>query len=86
MDPEYTMESATTAALKIGNAVSSTSSQSVQERFPYANYGDLYACRNDTDEYARKLFGSNYARLQEVKKKYDPDQVFSRWFAIQPSA
>ena len=31
-------------------------------------------------------FGSNYKRLQEIKKKYDPDVVFNKWFVIKPSA
>ena len=31
-------------------------------------------------------FGVNYKRLQEIKKKYDPELVFNKWFVIQPSA
>ena len=31
------------------------------------------------------LFGDNYAKLQEIKKRYDPDNVFSKWFAITPA-
>ncbi|KAH9942500.1 FAD-binding domain-containing protein [Epithele typhae] len=31
-------------------------------------------------------FGSNYARLREVKKAYDPEQVFNKWFNIDPAA
>ena len=30
-------------------------------------------------------FGSNYKRLQEIKKKYDPDLVFNKWFVITPA-
>ncbi|KAI0771960.1 FAD-binding domain-containing protein [Trametes elegans] len=35
---------------------------------------------------ARVLFGSNYPRMQEVKKKYDPEQLFRKWFVITPAA
>ena len=31
-------------------------------------------------------FGSNYKRLQEVKRKYDPELVFNKWFAITPAS
>jgi len=31
------------------------------------------------------LFGDNYPRLQELKKRYDPDNVFSKWFSIAPA-
>ena len=33
---------------------------------------------------AKKVFGSNYPRLQAIKKKYDPDMVFNRWYPIIP--
>jgi FAD/FMN-containing dehydrogenase len=38
------------------------------------------------DSNSRALFGRNYPRLQRLKAKYDPDNVFSRWFAITPDA
>ena len=72
--------------MKLKQLVSSTSSREAQDGIGYVNYADLFARRNETDEYARKAFGKNYARLQEVKKKYDPDQVWNRWFAIRPAA
>jgi FAD/FMN-containing dehydrogenase len=31
------------------------------------------------------LFGDNYPRLQALKKKYDPDMLFSKWFVITPA-
>ena len=34
---------------------------------------------------AMKVFGDNYPRLQEVKKKYDPELVFNRWYPIIPA-
>ncbi|RPD66672.1 FAD-binding domain-containing protein [Lentinus tigrinus ALCF2SS1-7] len=35
---------------------------------------------------AEANFGSNYKRLQELKKKYDPELVFHKWFVITPAA
>ena len=35
---------------------------------------------------AEALFRENYPRLQELKKKYDPENIFNKWFAITPSA
>ncbi|KAI0356536.1 FAD-binding domain-containing protein [Trametes cingulata] len=35
---------------------------------------------------AKLLFGSNYPKLQQVKKKYDPEVVFKKWFPIVPAA
>ncbi|KAH9965223.1 FAD-binding domain-containing protein [Russula dissimulans] len=35
---------------------------------------------------AQELFGSNYAKLQKLKKKYDPDLVFFKWNPITPEA
>jgi FAD/FMN-containing dehydrogenase len=35
---------------------------------------------------ARAAFAENYPRLQEIKKKYDPERVFNKWFPIEPAA
>ena len=32
-----------------------------------------------------RIFGDNYPRLKEIKKKYDPDMVFTKWLAIDPA-
>ncbi|KAI0824641.1 FAD-binding domain-containing protein [Trametes gibbosa] len=34
---------------------------------------------------AKELFGANYPRLQQIKKQYDPDLVFRKWFNITPA-
>jgi FAD/FMN-containing dehydrogenase len=34
---------------------------------------------------APSVFGSNYPRLQQIKKKYDPEMLFSKWFVITPA-
>jgi Berberine and berberine like len=33
----------------------------------------------------KQLFGTNYERLRILKKKYDPDMVFHKWFPITPA-
>lgn len=35
-------------------------------------------------EKIEKLWGSKFSRLQELKRKYDPDFVFNKWFPIPP--
>jgi len=35
---------------------------------------------------AKILFGDNYPRLQQLKRKYDPDLLFSKWLPIVPAA
>jgi hypothetical protein len=37
-----------------------------------------------SEDRARSLFGDNYARLQEIKGRYDPDVLFSKWFVVLP--
>ncbi|KAG8930127.1 hypothetical protein FRC01_003229 [Tulasnella sp. 417] len=46
----------------------------------YANF-DPEAAGSD----AARVFGSNYPRLREVKRKYDPDNVWNKWYPIQPA-
>ena len=35
---------------------------------------------------SQAAFASNYPRLQEIKKKYDPENIFNRWYPITPAA
>jgi FAD/FMN-containing dehydrogenase len=32
------------------------------------------------------VFGANYERLQDLKAKYDPSNMFNKLFAITPKA
>ncbi|KAA1469062.1 FAD-binding domain-containing protein [Dentipellis sp. KUC8613] len=50
----------------------------------YGNYSALYIEAPQANN-AQALFGANYSRLTELKKKYDPDMVFSKWFTIAPA-
>ena len=34
---------------------------------------------------ARAAFGEAYPKLQQIKKKYDPELVFNRWYPIIPA-
>ncbi|KAJ3490949.1 hypothetical protein NLJ89_g11388 [Agrocybe chaxingu] len=52
------------------------------ERLGYTNYEPDSA---DSDK-AKLVFGKNYARLQAIKKRYDPDNIFNKWFPITPAA
>lgn len=40
--------------------------------------------RQEPDK-AKVVFDENYPRLQSIKKRYDPENVFNRWFPITPA-
>ncbi|KAJ3519754.1 hypothetical protein NM688_g9255 [Phlebia brevispora] len=33
---------------------------------------------------AKDLFREQYPRMQEIKRKYDPDMLFNKWFVVNP--
>lgn len=37
------------------------------------------------DEISKDIFGENYERLQQIKAKYDPTNMFNKLFAITPA-
>ena len=51
-----------------------------------ADITDLgHSQKEDAENNAESLFRENYPRLQQVKKKYDPESIFNKWFAITPA-
>ncbi|CAJ2506326.1 Uu.00g004560.m01.CDS01 [Anthostomella pinea] len=44
----------------------------------------LYGNYDQYDEISKDIFGDNYPRLQEIKAKYDPTNMFNKLFPIQP--
>ncbi|GJE88785.1 FAD-binding oxidoreductase [Phanerochaete sordida] len=41
--------------------------------------------RADRFARARALFGANYPRMQRLKRRYDPEIIFDKWFVVEPS-
>ncbi|KDQ54384.1 hypothetical protein JAAARDRAFT_60767 [Jaapia argillacea MUCL 33604] len=55
-----------------------------KEEVGYGNYSSESTDGVAFDK-AKILFGENYPRLQGLKKRYDPEQIFSKWFPITPA-
>ncbi|KAG8708335.1 hypothetical protein FRC08_018942 [Ceratobasidium sp. 394] len=51
------------------------------ERGGYTNYLDEES-QIANPAVANRRFGANFPRLAEVKRRYDPDNLFSKWFPI----
>ncbi|KAG6864200.1 hypothetical protein C0991_011625 [Blastosporella zonata] len=57
------------------------------ESLGYSNY-DAEAVSGEKDsvpDKAKAVFADNYPRLQRIKKQYDPDNIFNKWFPITPA-
>jgi len=50
----------------------------------YANYADELSVLGRYDS-AQRMFGLNYERMRQVKRKYDPDIRFNKWFTVEPA-
>lgn len=46
----------------------------------------VYASYGHGNEAPEQIYGVNYARLQQLKAKWDPDNVFRFFHAITPTA
>jgi len=42
--------------------------------------------QTEYEEKSRDVFGNNYERLQDLKAKYDPQNMFNKLFAVEPRA
>jgi hypothetical protein len=61
------------------NEIAPNSGEEVVGKRAYFNGGYM------GNEKSSTVFGANYARLRVVKRKYDPDFAFRKWFAIEPA-
>ncbi|EKM51784.1 uncharacterized protein PHACADRAFT_150472 [Phanerochaete carnosa HHB-10118-sp] len=50
----------------------------------YGNYTPLPTAEARSIR-AQALYGDNYPRLQQIKRIFDPNMIFDKWFPIQPS-
>ncbi|KAJ2912202.1 hypothetical protein MD484_g8212, partial [Candolleomyces efflorescens] len=87
---ERTEEARSTAQKLVDILVAGQSGLTKSEKFGYTNYDTEAAAaevRNaaGSEERSKLAFASNYPRLQQIKKKYDPENVFNRWFPIIPA-
>ncbi|KAF8351213.1 hypothetical protein F5887DRAFT_1155375 [Amanita rubescens] len=54
--------------------------------FGYGNYDGDALLDSDCLNRAEAAFGSaNYSKLQRIKNKYDPENIFNKWFPIVPA-
>ena len=49
------------------------------------NATQFYGNYDHYDEKSKDIFGDNYSRLQKLKARYDPGNVFNKLFAITPA-
>ncbi|KAG8889180.1 hypothetical protein FRB98_005522 [Tulasnella sp. 332] len=86
-DEAWTLE-ANQALEDIRACVSSSSTEEARRSIGHLNHSGLSsmdASKKEMDAMGRRAFGPNYPRLQQVKRKYDPDMVFNRWFCVRPA-
>ncbi|KAI0786336.1 FAD-binding domain-containing protein [Abortiporus biennis] len=52
---------------------------------PDSDYAGLPADAKAPESKVEGLFRQHYPKLQAIKKKYDPEMIFNKWFAITPA-
>lgn len=73
---------------KVARDVAHTLSDMLPEGEPYGNYAsgsEALPTGKEPIDRVRTYFDINYPRLQQIKKKYDPDLLFNKWFVITPA-
>ncbi|KAI0313518.1 FAD-binding domain-containing protein [Amylostereum chailletii] len=56
------------------------------ENLGYGNYlSEEAGTRSEKGDRTAALFGAHYERLQNLKRRYDPELVFNKWYAITPA-
>ncbi|KAF6762816.1 FAD binding domain-containing protein [Ephemerocybe angulata] len=89
-EEEKTQEARATAQKLVDILIEGQKGLSKTEQSGYTNY-DTDAALLDVGytagngDRAKLAFSSNYPKLQIIKKKYDPENVFNRWFPIIPA-
>ncbi|KDQ11015.1 hypothetical protein BOTBODRAFT_147462 [Botryobasidium botryosum FD-172 SS1] len=78
---EWSDESLSSQARQISKSVMGDITD--EETSGYGNFCDADVGRGK--DRVMEQFGSNYTRLAIIKRKYDPENVFHRWFAITPA-
>ncbi|KAF8600280.1 FAD-binding domain-containing protein [Ceratobasidium sp. AG-I] len=83
-DPAFTEQAGPATrgfAEAIGKYLNSSFAPELVGQGGYINYLDMESCTTDKNV-VHIRFGNNFPRLVEAKRKYDPSNLFGRWFAI----